>query len=67
MPDRHVLNGIFFVLRMGCSWKGLRVAGICSGSTTHARFQAGVQAGVFARLWGIALQDDDELIGLDFD
>ena len=51
MPDRQVLDGIFFVLRTGCPWKVLRVTGICSGRTAHARFQQWGQAGVFARLW----------------
>ena len=67
VPDRQVLNGIFFVLRTGCQWKALSATGICSGSTAHARFQEWVQAGVFARLWDVALHDYEELIGLDFD
>ena len=66
IADRRVLNAIFFVLRTGCQWKTLRVTGICSGSTAHARFQAWVQAGVFARLWDEALGDCDDLIGLNF-
>lgn len=65
VPDRQVLDGIFFVLRTGCQWKALRATGSCSGSTAHSRFQEWVQAGIFARLWDVALQDDDELIGLD--
>ncbi len=67
VPDRQVLDGIFFVLRTGCQWKALSATGICSGSTAHSRFQGWVQAGVFARLWDVALQDYDELIGLDFE
>ena len=67
VPDRQVLDGIFFVLRTGCQWKALSATGICSGSTAHARFQEWVQAGVFAHLWNVALQDYEELIGLDFD
>ena len=67
VPDRQVLDGIFFVLRTGCQWKALSATGICSGSTAHARFQQWVQAGVFARLWDVALQDYEDLIGLDFD
>jgi len=67
VPERQVLDGIFFVLRTGCHWKALSTTGICSGSTAHARFQEWVQAGVFARLWDVALQDYDDLIGLDFE
>ena len=67
IPDRQVLNGIFFVLRTGCQWKALSATGICSSSTAHSRFQQWVEAGVFARLWNEALQDYEDLIGLDFD
>ncbi|OGX89218.1 transposase [Hymenobacter lapidarius] len=67
IPDRQVLNGIFFVLRTGCQWKALGATGICSSSTAHSRFQQWVEAGVFARLWNEALQDYEDLIGLDFD
>ena len=67
VPDRQVLDGIFFVLRTGCQWKALSTTGICSSSTAHSRFQAWVQAGVFARLWDEALHDYEDFIGLDFD
>ena len=67
VPDRQVLDGIFFVLRTGCQWKALSATGIYSSSTAHSRFQAWVQAGVFARLWNEALHDYEDLIGLDFD
>ena len=67
VPDRQVLDGIFFVLRTGCQWKALSATGIYSSSTAHSRFQAWVQAGVFARLWDEALHDYEDLIGLDFD
>ncbi|NKI89267.1 transposase [Hymenobacter sp. 1B] len=63
IADRQVLNAIFFVLRTGCQWKGLDATGLCKGSTAHSRFQEWVQAGVFARLWGEALQDYDDLMG----
>ena len=67
IPDRKVLNGIFFVLRTGCQWKALDATGICSGSTAHARFQEWQKAGFFARLWESALCDYDELKGLDWE
>lgn len=67
IPDREVLTAIFFVLRTGCQWKALDATGLCKGSTAHSRFQEWVQAGVFARLWEVALQDYEDLIGLDFD
>lgn len=67
VPDRQVLDGIFFVLRTGCQGKARSATGICSGSTAHSHFQQGVQAGVFATLWDVALEDYEELIGLDFE
>ena len=66
IPDRDVLNAIFFVLRTGCQWKALDAPGLCKGSTVHSRFQQWVQAGVFARLWDKALGDYDDLIELNF-
>jgi transposase len=66
VPDRQVLNGIFFVLRTGCQWKALDATGICSGSTAHARFGPWQEDGFFARLWEQALHDYDELEGLDW-
>ncbi len=66
VPDRQVLNGIFFVLRTGCQWKALDATGICKGSTAHSRFQEWEQAGFYARLWEAALHDYDELKGLDW-
>ena len=62
-----MLNGIFFVLRTGCQWKALSETEICSSSTAHSCSQQWVQAGFFARLWNEALQDYENLIGLDFD
>ena len=66
IPDRQVLNGIFFVLRTGCQWKALDATGICKGSTAHSRFQEWEQDGFFVRLWQAALCDYDELKGLDW-
>ena len=67
VPDRQVLDGIFFVLRTGCQWKALDYTGICSGSVAHARFQEWEQAGFFAVLWEQSLNEYDELIGLDWE
>lgn len=67
VPDRQVLDGIFFVLRTGVPWKALDATAICSGSTAHARFQEWTRAGVFARLWEEALKDYDAAKGLDWE
>jgi len=66
-PDRKAMNGIFYVLRTGCQWKALDATGICSGSTAHARFQEWTRDGFFVRLWEAALQDFDEVRGLDWE
>jgi putative transposase len=66
VPDRQVLNGIFFVLRTGCQCKALDATGICKGSTAHSRFQEWLEDGFFARLWEASLQDYDAMKGLDW-
>jgi putative transposase len=66
VPDRKVMDGILFVLRTGCQWNALNETGICSSSTAHLRFQEWVKAGVFLKLWKMALGDYDELKGIDW-
>ena len=60
------MDGILFVLRTGCQWNALNETGICSSSTAHSRFQEWTQAGVFLKLWKMALEDYDELKGIDW-
>ena len=64
--DRKCLNAILFVLRTGCQWNALNATGICPSSTAHDRFAEWVKAGVFLKLWALALQDYDELKGIDW-
>jgi transposase len=66
IPDRVVLDAIFFVLRTGCQWHALDATGICSGATAHRRFQEWEQAGLFDLLWATALADYDAGIGIDW-
>jgi transposase len=66
IPDRVVLDAIFFVLRTGCQWHALDVTGPCSGATAHRRFQEWERAGLFDRLWAAALADYDREVGLDW-
>jgi transposase len=66
VPDRQILDGIFFVLRTGCQWRALDATGICSGSTAHDRFQEWQRAGFFDALWQQALRDYDEDVGIDW-
>lgn len=62
---RQVLDGIFYVLRTGCQWKALP-AEFGSGSSTHRYFQLLVKKKIFAKLWKIALEEYDDLHGLEW-
>jgi transposase len=66
VPDRKVMDGIFFVLRTGCQWRALDATGICDGSTAHRRFQEWRRAGFFDALWERALRDYDAAAGIDW-
>jgi transposase len=63
--NRTVLNGILYVLRTGCQWK-MVPREYRSGSTCHLRFQSWVRAGLFARIWRVALEHYDDLQGIDW-
>ncbi len=70
VPDRRVLNSIFYLLRTGGQWKSLNLldpARYARSSTSHDRFQEWMEAGFFARLWEASLLDYDEMHGLDFE
>lgn len=63
---RRVANGIFYVLATGSQWKAMpREFG--SGSAIHEYFQEWVQSKVFEKLWRLALQEYDELEGIDWE
>lgn len=65
-PPEKVLRGIFFVLRTGIQWKALDATGICSGSVAHRFFLSWAKEGVFEKLWAVALEEYDELKGIDW-
>lgn len=63
---RRVVAGILYVLKTGCQWKAMpREFG--SGSAIHAYFQEWVRRGVFRRLWKLALEEYDDLVGIDWE
>lgn len=62
---RKVVTGIFYVLRTGCQWKAMP-AQFGSGSAIHDYFQEWVQLGVFAKFWRYALEEYDELKGIEW-
>lgn len=63
---RDVVDGLMYCLRTGCQWKAIP-AEICPGSTVHDYFQEWVQLGVFEELWALALEEYDDLQGLDWE
>ena len=66
LPLRDVATGILYVLRTGCQWKAMP-AQFGSGSAIHAYFQEWVQRGVFQKLWRLALEEYDDLAGIDWE
>jgi len=51
LPNRQVVNGILFVLRSGCQWKGLKKEWYGASSSLHARFQAWQEAGLWKKIY----------------
>jgi transposase len=66
VPDRQCADAIFYVLRTGCQWGALDATDLCRRSTAHDRFQEGIEAGVFLKLWQAGVEKVDELKGLDW-
>jgi transposase len=66
LPWRCVLDGVFFVLRTGCQWKAVPKA-FGSGSSLHRYFQSLVRRRLFRKLWQIALEEYDDLKGIDWE
>ena len=60
-----VVSGILYVLRTGCQWKAMP-SQFGSGSAIHAYFQEWVASGVFEKLWQAALEEYDDLKGIDW-
>lgn len=66
MSDKKAFCAIFYVLRTGIQWKALpRCLG--AASTVHARFQKWQKAGVFTKLWSMALKEYDLRTGIDWE
>ncbi len=61
-----MLDGIFYVLRTGCSWKAApREFG--SASSLHRYFQKLMACRWFERLWKMALEEYDALQGIQWE
>jgi transposase len=63
---RRVMDGIFYVLRTGCQWKALPPE-FGSGSSAHRYFQLLVKRKLFRDLWMVALEEYDDLQGIDWE
>ncbi len=63
---RQALDGIFYVLRTGCQWKALPPE-FGSGSAVHRYFQLLVKRNLFRDIWMTALEEYDDLHGLDWE
>ncbi|HID77341.1 MAG TPA: transposase [Planctomycetaceae bacterium] len=61
---RHVLDGIFYVLRTGCQWKAVPPE-FGSGSSLHRYFQLLVRESVFERIYPLAVEEFGELKGMN--
>ena len=62
---RNVVCGILYVLRTGCQWKAMPEE-FGSGSAIHEYFQEWQKIGVFEQLWRLALEEYDNLKGIDW-
>jgi len=60
---RRVMDAIFYRLRTGCQWKAIPRS-LAASSTAHDYFQRWAAAGVFFRLWHVALKQYDQRVGL---
>jgi putative transposase len=60
---RRVLDAIFYRLRTGCQWQAIPRS-LAPSSTAHDYFQRWQTAGVFFRLWHVALKQYDQTVGI---
>jgi putative transposase len=62
---RRVADAIFYRMRTGYQWKVIPPS-LCPGSTAFSYFKQRVDKGVFPKIWKLALEEYDELVGLDW-
>jgi transposase len=66
MEDRQALSAIFYVLLTGGQW-GALPRSLGAKSTVHDRLKEWQQAGVFERLWKLALEYYDQERGIEWE
>ena len=64
--DRQMVGAILSVLRTGLQWNALPHE-IGASTTVYDRFRAWQRDGFFARLWAAGLQEEGELVGIDWE
>lgn len=62
---RRIADAIFYRMRTGCQRKAIPPE-LSPGSTAHQYFQDWVDDGVFDDLWQVALNEYNDLVGLDW-
>ena len=62
-----ILAGIFFVLRTGIQWQALPREKFGPPSTIYYYFARWADAGIFEKMWAVALETYDQLKGLDWE
>ena len=63
---RQMLNGIIFRLRSGCQWNRLPKE-LGDDSTIHRTFQRWVELDVLRQIWGVLVEECEELGGVDWE
>ena len=56
LPNRQVVNGILFVLRSGCQWKGLKKEWYGASSSLHERFQTWNKSGLWKKIYRVMVK-----------
>jgi len=64
--QRKALDGIIYHLRTGCQWNALpRVFG--DDSSVHRTFQRWIERDVLIAIWGVLIEQCEELDGVDWE
>lgn len=63
---RKLADAIFYRLRTGCQWNAIPPE-LAPGSTAHDYFQEWTEQGLRDAMWQLALEEYDELVGLDWE
>jgi transposase len=64
--QRRVLDGIIYQLRTGCQWNVLpREFG--DDSSVHRTFQRWIERGVLPAIWGVLIEQCEELDGVNWE